>query len=99
MELKTPLRIYWDLPLTPQARCGHQEICAQVLALRVLALDLYGGGDSLPPQLWEVLKTVQGSMLSVTVSAPGAALTAEVRQNLRALGVRAVQLVVGSLQE
>ncbi|MBI5441511.1 MAG: SPASM domain-containing protein [Deltaproteobacteria bacterium] len=99
MELKAPIRIYWDLTPAPLARAPDPlPICAEILASRALSLHLYDGGALLGPACRTALEALVGKAVAVTLSASAAAVAGSAGE-LRGLGVREVLVCAASVEE
>lgn len=74
-ELSTPIRIYWDLTPLPADPPDHEKIAADIIALKILNLDLTATGDSIPQSCFNVLKMFHTARLGVTLTITPSALT------------------------
>lgn len=92
MELKTPIRIYWDVTPLPAAPPPWERACAEIVALRVLHVTLRDKSPELAPVTWAILERFRGAPLALVLEAPAPARATAVRERLAAIGVR--QLLV-----
>ena len=69
MELRTPVRLSWDLSPPPAAELFCGEIAAAVLAAKFLTLDLREGEEGVSSACRLVLERLRGSSLAVTLTA------------------------------
>jgi len=69
MELRSPIRLYWDISPVPRVAPDYGRISAQVAVSRVLSLNLTDLGPSLSPATPLVLRDLCLPQLSLTVSA------------------------------
>lgn len=69
MELRSPIRLYWDISPLPRMAPDYGRISAQVAVSRVLSLNLTDLGPSLSTATLLVLRGLSLPQLSLTVSA------------------------------
>ncbi|MBI5657833.1 MAG: SPASM domain-containing protein [Geobacter sp.] len=69
MELRSPIRLYWDISPQPRVAPDYGRISAQVAVSRVLSLNLADLGPSLNHATLLVLRDLSLPQLSLTVSA------------------------------
>jgi GeoRSP system SPASM domain protein len=77
-ELATPIRLYWDLTPLPDAPVDQERICREIIALKILSLDLTATGESVPGVCFPILEQCASARLAVTLTVSPAALTADV---------------------
>ena len=99
MELKTPIRIYWDVTPLPAAPPPWERACADLLALRVLQVTLRDNGPELAPVTWAILERFQGAPLALVLEATAPARSAAVRGRLAEMGVRLLLVPVDAPAE
>jgi len=100
MELRTPIRILWDLPPSAAEECfDPYAICAQIVALRVLSLDLLDGGAQLSRASLAVLEELRGKSVAVTLTVSATHIQTSVREQLHSLGIKVLLMSVSSLEE
>jgi GeoRSP system SPASM domain protein len=99
MELKTPIRIYWDLAPAADAPRDYRAIASEIVASRVLALDLACDREALDGELWQVLEVLQGQWVAVTLTVPASLLSAPVRERLSRTSVKSLLAASSSLTE
>ncbi len=83
-ELTTPIRLYWDLTPLPSAPPDHGKICAEIIDLKILSLDLTATGSTVPEACFSILEQCRTARLAVTLTLSPEALSEEVGQRLAA---------------
>jgi GeoRSP system SPASM domain protein len=74
-ELATPIRIYWDLTPLPAQPPDHGKIAADIIALKILNLDITATGRSIPLSCFNAIKTCGAARMGVTLTVSPGALT------------------------
>ena len=89
MELKIPIRLYWDLPASPSAAgLDYPDVCAQIAALKILSLAITETSGSLSDGCLAILERLNNHPIAVSLTvAPGAVDPARLAF-LQALNVR-----------
>ena len=98
-ELATPIRLYWDLTPLPEQPVDHEKICGEIIALKILSLDLTATGEALPDVCFRVLEMCRSSRLAVTLTVSREALTEEIRTRLAVAPPKELLLEITSLQQ
>jgi len=75
-ELSTPIRIYWDLTPLPAEPPDHGKIAADIIALKILNLDITATGQSIPGACFSIIKNCAAARLAVSLTVSPAALSA-----------------------
>ncbi len=75
-ELTTPIRVYWDMTPLPLNPPDHDKIAADIIALKILNLDITATGQSIPPSCFSVIKTCVAARIGVTLTVSLESLTA-----------------------
>lgn len=71
-ELATPIRIYWDMTPLPALPPDHGKIAADIIALKVLSLDICATGQSIPASTFSIIKSCIDARIGVTLTvSPG----------------------------
>jgi GeoRSP system SPASM domain protein len=83
-ELATPIRLYWDLTPLPGSPVDQEKICAEIIALKILSLDLTATGAVLPDVCFRILDLCRSSRLAVTLTISPEAVTEDVLSRLAA---------------
>jgi GeoRSP system SPASM domain protein len=100
MELKTPIRIYWDLtPAPPVRHLDPLAICAEILAIRALSLELFDAGPTLSRDCLAILEMLKGKPVAVTLTIPATSLEGSAGEQLQTLGIKALFVTATSLEE
>jgi len=81
-ELSTPIRVYWDLTPLPADPPDHGKIAADIIALKILNLDITATGQSIPQTCFSVIKNCGAARMGVTLTVSSASITAAVIENL-----------------
>jgi len=81
-ELSTPIRIYWDLTPLPETPPDHGKIAADIIALKILNLDITATGQSIPLSCFRVIESCVAARIGVTLTVSPAALTPAVKEAL-----------------
>jgi len=98
-ELATPIRLYWDLTPLPGSPVDQEKICRDIIALKILSLDLTATGPVLPAVCFSILDLCRSSRLAVTLTISPAALTAEVRSRLAAAPPKELLLEITTMEQ
>lgn len=99
-ELKTPIRIYWDV--TPTALDVHPDwrrICEELVELKILSLNLADSAPSLSSASLQILERLKNENIAISLALPSSALNPPLTALLHGLRVRALFLMVSSLDE
>lgn len=99
MELKTPIRLYWDVSPPPTVPLDYLDICEQIVEARFLSLDLTVATDDLQTVGQHILKQLTGSSLSITLTVPSEALPLLDSNDLLPANVRTVLVQASSLAQ
>ncbi|KAF0217371.1 MAG: Fe-S oxidoreductase-like [Geobacteraceae bacterium] len=98
-ELKTPIRIYWDVTPTTEVRPGYQRICEEIVGIRILSLNLVDTDPSISGACLQILERLKNENIAVSLALPGSAINPQVISLLHNLHVRALFLMASSLDE
>lgn len=74
MELRSPIRLYWDVTPLPVPLPDYDRICAQIASSRALTLHLTDLGDAPSAETKRILRHLSTStlVLTLTISSTGA---------------------------
>jgi len=95
-ELKWPVRVYWDLPDEQTDTALVAGISGELIALKILFLSLGGPSTS---ACKEILATINGRGMAVSLTLPGDAVTPQLPASMAALGVRTLLCEFTSLKD
>lgn len=96
-ELKSPIRIYWDLSPAPHREYpDHLKICRELVDNKVLSLDLREPGPSLSHACFAILENLKNTPLSLSLTVSQAALNGPAIELLQGLSVRALFIATAS---
>lgn len=98
-ELATPIRIYWDLTPLPPEPPDHGKIAADIIALKILHLDLTATGGSIPQACYSIIQTCAAARAGVALTVSPAAFTGRTAEALRLHPPKELLLEVGSSDE
>jgi GeoRSP system SPASM domain protein len=99
MELKSPIRLYWDVSPLPAKPLDYCDLCRQVVALKFLSLDLTVSYEDLDEVGWAILEHFSRSPLAVSLTLTG---IVKIRVNINDLlpkNVKTLCVQVTSLAE
>ena len=97
-ELKTPIRLYWDLPSRPaDTNLDYQGICEQIISLRILSLGITEPAPALRDGCLTILDRLKKHPIALSLTVCSSALDAATLSalhgsNVRLLLVRATKL-------
>jgi len=75
-ELSTPIRIYWDLTPLPADPPDHGKIAADIIALKILNLDITATGQAIPQACFSIIKSCIAARMAVTLTVSPGSLSA-----------------------
>lgn len=98
-ELATPIRLYWDLTPLPASPVDQEKICRDIIALKILSLDLTATGPELPAVCFSILELCRTARLATTLTISPEALTATVRSRLAAAPPKELLLEISAMEQ
>lgn len=99
-ELKTPIRIYWDVtPAAPDVSPDYLKICEELIGIKILSLNLVDPSPSLSPACRHILERLANENIAISLALPGSAANPSITGRLHSLNVRVLFLMVQSLDE
>jgi GeoRSP system SPASM domain protein len=99
MELKSPIRLYWDVSPLPAKSFDYIELCREVVALKFLSLDLTLSHEDLDDVGWAILEYFSRSPLAISLTITGIVNPRFIVDNLLSTHVKAVCVQVSSLAD
>lgn len=98
-ELSTPIRIYWDLTPLPAEPPDHGKIAADIVALKILNLDITATGPLIPQACFSAIKTCVAGRMGVTLTVTPSSFSANVTDNLKSLQPKELLFAFNSIDE
>ncbi len=99
IELKVPIRLYWDVSPVPAAPLDYESICRDILGLRILSINLTDLTPGMSEATLSILGRLKGQGTAVALTVEPETITGDVLDRLAQLGVRAVLVRVEDLGE
>ena len=98
-ELSTPIRIYWDLTPLPADPPDHGKIAADIIALKILNLDITATGRSIPPACFGIIENCVAARMGVTLTVSPDGLTRNAIESLSSAPPKELLLEISSFAE
>lgn len=98
-ELSTPIRIYWDLTPLPALPPDHGKIAADIIALKILNLDITATGLSIPPACFSIIENCVAARMGVTLTVSPGGLTQNAIESLSSAPPKELLLEIISFTE
>lgn len=98
-ELSTPIRIYWDLTPLPALPPDYGKIAADIIALKILNLDITATGRSIRQGCFSIIKDCVAARMGVTLTVSPGGLTRNAVESLSPAPPKELLLEVASFDE
>ncbi|UFS70312.1 SPASM domain-containing protein [Geomonas sp. RF6] len=99
MELSVPIRVYWDLPAPPAAPSfDHLALCDELVALQVLALNLWQPGAEVSAATIQVVERLAKERIAVNLTLSGDTVARSL-ETVSRLKVKSLLLDVSGIEE
>lgn len=99
IELKVPIRLYWDVSPVPAVPLDYESICRDILGLRILSINLTDLTPGVSEAALSILGRFKGQGPAVALTVAPETITGEVLDRLAQLGVRTVLVRVEDIGE
>jgi GeoRSP system SPASM domain protein len=96
-ELKTPIRIYWDL--APQTQLDHRQIAEQIAGLKILSLDLTETAPAVSGACLAILERLKTEQIAVSLTLPLVAATPAALLQLSRFRLKTVSIGIAGAHE
>lgn len=70
MELRSPIRLYWDISPIPETPPDYERICFEIASSRALTLHITDPGDPLNPEISGIVRRLAASPLLLILTVP-----------------------------
>lgn len=100
-ELSSPIRLYWDIaPAKPgHAAVDYTDISAQIIANKILALQVTEYSPLLSDACMAILNALKGQAIAVSLTATRSALDASALAMLRNMPIKVLYVAIASAGE
>lgn len=99
-ELKTPIRLYWDLPSRPaDTNLDYQGICEQIISLRMLSLVITEMAPALSDGCLAILDRLKNQPIATSLTVSSPALDTAVLSILHGFNVRLLLVRASTLDD
>lgn len=98
-ELSTPIRIYWDITPAPVTHACHLQIAEDIIALKILNLDISVTGESIPDSCFTVLKKCTEARIGITLTISAPLFTKSLTESLATVPPKELLLETTSIEE
>lgn len=99
-ELKTPIRLYWDLPSRPaDTNLDYQGICEQIISLRILSLGITEMAPALSDGCLAILDRLKNQPIATSLTVSFSALDTAALPILHGFNVRLLLVRASTLDD
>jgi len=98
-ELKSPIRMYWDLPETASDPGPYLNVCEEILVLKILYLSLRDLSAPISPACTGILDRLKGKNLALSLTLSGPALVPSRPAGLSNAAIKTLLVNVSSFSE
>jgi GeoRSP system SPASM domain protein len=98
-ELTWPVRIYWDLAQAPSDPSLCLNTCEQIVAIKILFLSLREPASPISPACLDMLDTLRGHPIAVSLTISGSALSPSLFARLSGSKIKTLLINTTSLSE